>query len=71
MIMFAYANTPKVFPTPNCGRGSGIASCLIRVAGLMTPIIGIYAGTNSGGPIYAAGALVLAAFVSGNMFLAD
>ncbi|KAJ6120418.1 hypothetical protein N7523_004698 [Penicillium sp. IBT 18751x] len=66
MIMYGvlYAYTPEVFPAPNRGTGSGIASCLNRIAGLMAPIIGIYANTDPVTPIYVAGALLLAAFVA-------
>ncbi|KAJ5676222.1 hypothetical protein N7462_009119 [Penicillium macrosclerotiorum] len=66
MIMYGvlYAYTPEVFPAPNRGTGSGIASCLNRIAGLMAPIIGIYASTNAVVPIYAAGGLILAAFLA-------
>lgn len=66
MIMYGvlYAYTPEVFPAPNRGTGSGIASCLNRIAGLMAPIIGIYASTDPVAPIYAAGALLLAAFLA-------
>ncbi|KAJ5377962.1 uncharacterized protein N7496_005371 [Penicillium cataractarum] len=66
MIMYGvlYAYTPEVFPAPNRGTGSGIASCLNRIAGLMAPIIGIYASTDPVAPIYAAGALILASFVA-------
>lgn len=59
-----YAYTPEVFPAPNRGTGSGIASCFNRIAGLMAPIIGIYASANPLAPIYASGALILAAFVA-------
>lgn len=66
MIMYGvlYAYTPEVFPAPNRGTGTGIASCLNRIAGLMAPIIGIYASTDPVAPIYAAGGLILAAFVA-------
>lgn len=66
MIMYGvlYAYTPEVFPAPNRGTGTGIASCLNRIAGLMAPIIGIYASTNPVAPIYAAGALLLASFLA-------
>jgi hypothetical protein len=66
MIMYGvlYAYTPEVFPAPNRGTGSGIASCLNRIAGLMAPIIGIYANTDPVTPIYVAGALLLASFVA-------
>ncbi|KAL4916785.1 major facilitator superfamily domain-containing protein [Aspergillus aurantiobrunneus] len=66
MMMYGvlYAYTPEVFPAPNRGTGSGIASCLNRIAGLMAPIIGIYASENPIAPIYASGALLLASFVA-------
>ncbi|KAE8147553.1 MFS general substrate transporter [Aspergillus avenaceus] len=66
MIMYGvlYAYTPEVFPAPNRGTGSGIASCLNRIAGLCAPIIGIYASSNPSAPIYASGALILVSFVA-------
>lgn len=59
-----YAYTPEIFPAPNRGTGTGIASCLNRIAGLMAPIIGIYASVDPVTPIYVSGALILAAFVA-------
>lgn len=59
-----YAYTPEVFPAPNRGTANGIASCLNRIAGLMAPLIGIYASGNPVAPIYAAGGLLLAAFAA-------
>lgn len=59
-----YAYTPEIFPAPNRGTGTGIASCLNRIAGLMAPIIGIYASIDPVTPIYVSGALILAAFVA-------
>lgn len=66
MMMYGvlYAYTPETFPAPNRGTGTGIASCLNRIAGLMAPIIGIYASSNPVAPIYASGALILASFVA-------
>lgn len=66
MIMYGvlYAYTPEVFPAPNRGTGTGIASCLNRIAGLCAPIIAIYGGSDAKAPIYAAGALMLASFVA-------
>ncbi|OQD76370.1 hypothetical protein PENDEC_c004G02833 [Penicillium decumbens] len=66
MIMYGvlYAYTPEVFPAPNRGTGTGIASCLNRLAGLMAPMISIYANTDPVTPIYVAGALLLASFVA-------
>ncbi|CAJ2511866.1 Uu.00g074910.m01.CDS01 [Anthostomella pinea] len=60
-----YAYTPEVFPAPNRGTGTGIASFLNRVAGLCAPIVAVHAGqANPVAPIYAAGGLFLAAFVA-------
>ncbi|THC96438.1 hypothetical protein EYZ11_004087 [Aspergillus tanneri] len=59
-----YAYTPEVFPAPNRGTGTGIASCLNRIAGLCAPLVAIYSGSNPNAPIYASGALMLAAFVA-------
>ncbi|EKG18539.1 General substrate transporter [Macrophomina phaseolina MS6] len=60
-----YAYTPEVFPAPNRGTGTGIASFLNRVTGLCAPIVAINAGAaNPSGPVYASGALFLAAFVA-------
>ncbi|KAK5018216.1 major facilitator superfamily domain-containing protein [Cryomyces antarcticus] len=60
-----YAYTPEVFPAPNRGTGTGIASMLNRIAGLCAPIVAIYAGAASPtAPIYASGGLFLAAFVA-------
>lgn len=58
-------STPEVFPAPNRGTGTGIASCLNRIAGLCAPIVAVHAGqTNPKAPIYASGGLILAAFVA-------
>ncbi|KAL2013102.1 hypothetical protein VTN00DRAFT_627 [Thermoascus crustaceus] len=60
-----YAYTPEVFPAPNRGTGTGIASCFNRICGLFAPIVAIYAsGSNPNAPIYASGGLILAAFVA-------
>ncbi|KAE8345789.1 hypothetical protein BDV24DRAFT_124717 [Aspergillus arachidicola] len=60
-----YAYTPEVFPAPNRGTGTGIASCLNRIAGLCAPLVAIYSGSaNPNAPIYASGALMLASFVA-------
>ena len=39
-----YAYTPEVFPAPNRGTGTGIASCLNRIAGFCAPIVAVNAG---------------------------
>jgi MFS family permease len=60
-----YAYTPEVFPAPNRGTGSGIASFLNRIAGLCAPIVAINAGgADPRAPIYASGGLIIAAFVA-------
>ncbi|KAJ5805573.1 uncharacterized protein N7503_003175 [Penicillium pulvis] len=60
-----YAYTPEVFPAPNRGTGSGISSCLNRIAGLCAPLVAIFASSsNPNAPIYASGGLMLAAFVA-------
>lgn len=66
MMMYGvlYSYTPEVFPAPNRGTAVGIASCFNRIAGLMAPIIGIYASGNPIAPIYASGGLILASFVA-------
>lgn len=58
-----YAYTPEIFPAPSRGTGSGVSSCLNRIAGLCAPLVAIYgSGANPDAPIYASGALILAAF---------
>ncbi|KAM5449844.1 hypothetical protein MaudCBS49596_004606 [Microsporum audouinii] len=60
-----YAYTPEVFPAPNRGTGTGIASCLNRICGLLAPIVAIYGSSaNPKAPVYASGGLMLAAFVA-------
>ncbi|KAJ5095700.1 hypothetical protein NUU61_005056 [Penicillium alfredii] len=60
-----YAYTPEVFPAPVRGTGTGIGSCLNRIAGLCAPLVAIYAGdATPEAPIYASGGLILAAFLA-------
>ncbi|KAL2039244.1 hypothetical protein N7G274_007912 [Stereocaulon virgatum] len=60
-----YAYTPEVFPAPNRGTGTGIASCLNRITGLCAPIVAVHAGqVNPNAPVYASGALIIAAFLA-------
>lgn len=60
-----YAYTPEVFPAPNRGTGTGIASMLNRIAGLSAPIIAAnIPGANPNAPVFVSGALILAAFVA-------
>lgn len=60
-----YAYTPETFPAPNRGTGTGIASCLNRIAGLCAPLVGIYGAQGDPKvPIYVAGGLMLSAFAA-------
>jgi sugar phosphate permease len=60
-----YAYTPEVFPAPNRGTGTGIASCLNRICGLLAPIVAIYGDDrNPETPIYTSAGLILSAFVA-------
>ena len=60
-----YAYTPEVFPAPNRGTGTGIASFLNRIGGLCAPIIAAnISSSNPSAPVYVSGALILAAFVA-------
>ncbi|KAK3168405.1 hypothetical protein OEA41_004852 [Lepraria neglecta] len=64
-----YAYTPEVFPAPNRGTGTGIASCLNRITGLCAPIVAVHAGNvNPNAPVYASGALIIAAFLAMCLF---
>ncbi|KAK3945995.1 MFS general substrate transporter [Diplogelasinospora grovesii] len=59
-----YAFTPEIFPAPVRGAGTGVASFLNRVAGLIAPILAAtIPGDGTTTPIYLSGALILAAFV--------
>jgi MFS family permease len=59
-----YAFTPEIFPAPVRGAGTGVASFLNRVTGLMAPILAAtIPGDGTSTPIYLSGALIMAAFV--------
>ncbi|ROV96425.1 hypothetical protein VSDG_05413 [Cytospora chrysosperma] len=59
-----YAFTPEVFPAPVRGAGTGVASFLNRVAGLIAPILAAnIPGDGATTPIYLSGVLIFAAFV--------
>ena len=61
----AQHSTPEVFPAPNRGTGTGIASLLNRIAGLLAPIIGANVKpANPVTPIYVSGGLFLASSVA-------
>jgi hypothetical protein len=60
-----YAYTPEVFPAPSRGTGTGIASLLNRIAGLLAPAVAAQTGKlNAAAPILAAGAMYLIAAVA-------
>ncbi|CRK23067.1 hypothetical protein BN1723_012884 [Verticillium longisporum] len=59
-----YAFTPEIFPAPVRGAGTGVASFLNRVTGLMAPIIAAnIPGDGTTAPITMSGVLILLAFV--------
>ncbi|KAJ4396468.1 hypothetical protein N0V93_000687 [Gnomoniopsis smithogilvyi] len=59
-----YAFTPELFPAPVRGAGTGVASFLNRVAGLIAPILAaIIPGDGTTTPIYLSGTLIFAAFI--------
>ncbi|KAG5948646.1 hypothetical protein E4U53_006221 [Claviceps sorghi] len=60
-----YAFTPELFPAPVRGAGTGVASFLNRVTGLMAPVLAAnIPGDGASAPIYISAALILSAFVS-------
>ncbi|KAI1808110.1 MFS general substrate transporter [Daldinia bambusicola] len=59
-----YAFTPEIFPAPVRGAGTGVASFLNRVTGLIAPILAAnMPGDGTKTPIYMSAVLILAAFV--------
>ncbi|KAI1389795.1 MFS general substrate transporter [Hypoxylon trugodes] len=59
-----YAFTPEIFPAPVRGAGTGVASFLNRVTGLIAPILAAnIPGDGTKAPIYMSAILILAAFV--------
>ncbi|KAH8170597.1 major facilitator superfamily protein [Sarocladium implicatum] len=59
-----YAFTPECFPAPVRGAGTGVASFLNRVTGLMAPIVAATVpGDGATVPIYMSAVLILSAFV--------
>ena len=58
-----YAFTPEIFPAPVRGAGTGVASFLNRITGLVAPIIAAtLPGDGATGPIYLSAVLILSAF---------
>ncbi|ODA80247.1 hypothetical protein RJ55_03205 [Drechmeria coniospora] len=59
-----YAFTPEIFPAPVRGAGTGVASFLNRLTGLMAPVVAATVpGDGVSVPIFLSGILILAAFV--------
>lgn len=59
-----YAFSPEIFPAPVRGAGTGVASFLNRVLGLIAPILAAnIPGDGTTAPIYMSAILILAAFV--------
>ncbi|KPM36463.1 hypothetical protein AK830_g10130 [Neonectria ditissima] len=59
-----YAFTPEIFPAPVRGAGTGVASFLNRITGLMAPVLAATVpGDGATTPIYMSAALILSAFV--------
>ncbi|KEY70283.1 hypothetical protein S7711_06986 [Stachybotrys chartarum IBT 7711] len=59
-----YTITPEMFPAPVRGAGSGVASFLNRMTGLMAPVLAANVPGSGATPVYCSAALVLAAFVA-------
>jgi hypothetical protein len=60
-----YAFTPEIFPAPVRGAGTGVASFLNRITGLIAPILAANVpGDGATTPIYMAASLILCAFVA-------
>lgn len=58
-----YAFTPEIFPAPVRGTGTGVASFLNRITGLVAPVLAAtIPGDGTKLPIYLSAVLILAAF---------
>lgn len=59
-----YAFTPEIFPAPVRGAGTGVASFLNRMTGLVAPIIAANVpGDGTSAPIYLSAGLIFSAFI--------
>lgn len=59
-----YAFTPEIFPAPVRGAGTGVASFLNRITGLVAPVLAAtLPGDGATAPIYLSAALILSAFI--------
>jgi MFS family permease len=56
-----YAYTPEIFPAKIRGTAIGLASSANRVLGVFSPVIAIYANLDTPAPVYASGAMFIAA----------
>lgn len=57
-------SSPRFSPAPVRGAGTGVASFLNRVAGLIAPVLAaVIPGDGTTTPIYLSGTLIFAAFV--------
>lgn len=64
MYGILYAYTPEIFESRVRGAGTGVASFLNRVAGLIAPVLAAnIPGDGTEAPIYLSAALIFAAFV--------
>ncbi|KAI1211782.1 MFS general substrate transporter [Annulohypoxylon truncatum] len=62
-VLYAFSD-PEIFPAPVRGAGTGVASFLNRVLGLIAPILAAnIPGDGTTAPIYMSAILILAAFV--------
>ncbi|KAL2687264.1 hypothetical protein Neosp_004818 [[Neocosmospora] mangrovei] len=60
-----YAFTPEIFPAPVRGAGTGVASFLNRVTGLMAPVLAATVpGDGATTPIIMSAILILSAFIA-------
>lgn len=62
-LMYAvlYAYTPEIFLTKDRGTGNALTASANRIFGIMSPIIAMFANLETAAPVYASGALFLAA----------
>ncbi|KAM0415735.1 hypothetical protein ACHAPT_013283 [Fusarium lateritium] len=60
-----YAFTPEIFPAPVRGAGTGVASFLNRITGLMAPVLAATVpGDGATTPIIMSAVLILSAFIA-------
>ncbi|KAJ5109422.1 hypothetical protein N7456_006097 [Penicillium angulare] len=62
-LMYAvlYAYTPEIFLTKDRGTGNALTASANRIFGIMSPIIAMFANLSTAAPVYASGALFIAA----------